>query len=157
MAALNSCFHALAQGQALGSRSRVRRADRVIRAGTVIRCARMVAVTALAWNAPARAPAARVRADLTTEWLALDAYNGWRAVITGPGIAPIVVAAIASCHGAQALIDHPAIAPLRAQVRFPTTAVAAGPTGRDREHAQVRDDVLAPEARTDSRPAETRP
>ena len=37
------------------------RAERVTRAATVISCARMVAVTALAWNRPARTPTARVR------------------------------------------------------------------------------------------------
>ena len=38
-----------------------RRAERAIRAGTLISWARMVAVVALAWKAEARAPAARVR------------------------------------------------------------------------------------------------
>ena len=38
-----------------------RRAERAIRAGTLIRWARIVVVVARAWNAPARTPTARVR------------------------------------------------------------------------------------------------
>jgi hypothetical protein len=49
------------QGQSRG-RCRVSfRAEEAIRAGTAIRCVRMVAVVALAWNTDAIAPAARVR------------------------------------------------------------------------------------------------
>lgn len=64
-----------------------------------------------------------VTADLTNEWLALDGVrNGWRAILSGPAVAPISVAAIASCHGPQALIDHPALNPLRTQFRVVDTA-----------------------------------
>jgi hypothetical protein len=56
---------------------------------------------------------AGLRIDLAQEWLALDAYNGWRAILSGPAIAPIALAAVASCHGTEAMIDHPALAVLR--------------------------------------------
>ena len=45
----------------MGSRRVARRAERVIRAATLISCARNVLVVALPWNRPARAPMARVR------------------------------------------------------------------------------------------------
>lgn len=61
IAAVNRRCQSLAQGHRLGSRRVARRAERVIRAATVISCERMVAVTALAWNRPAKAPTARER------------------------------------------------------------------------------------------------
>src|SRR3954447_13812963 len=60
-ALLNSRFQAVSQGQSRGRCMRSRRAVRASRAGMAIRWARIVAVVALAWNAEARAPAARVR------------------------------------------------------------------------------------------------
>ncbi|GAA0903890.1 hypothetical protein GCM10009574_093930 [Streptomyces asiaticus] len=58
---LNSWVKSSLQGRR-SDRCRVRRrAERDRRAGTLIRRSRMVAVVALAWNAEARAPAARVR------------------------------------------------------------------------------------------------
>jgi hypothetical protein len=63
----------------------------------------------IAWSA-----IAGLRVDLAQEWVALDSYNGWRAVVSGPAIAPIAIGAVASCHGPQAMIEHPALAPLRA-------------------------------------------
>lgn len=80
---------------------------------------------------------AAVTADLTSEWLALDGVrNGWRAVFTGPAIAPIIVAAIASCHGPEALIDHPALNPLRVTFQASTTnqAVTAAPLAIENTH-----------------------
>lgn len=80
---------------------------------------------------------AAVTADLTSEWLALDGlYNGWRALLTGPAIAPIIVAAIASCHGPEALIDHPALNPLRVTFQASTTnqAVTAAPLAIENTH-----------------------
>jgi hypothetical protein len=59
--AVNSRCQAAAQGQAVGSRSVLRRAERVTRAATLINCRRTVAVVALAWKLEASAPAARVR------------------------------------------------------------------------------------------------
>src|SRR3954469_20550821 len=52
---------AACQGQVWGRCSVTRRALRAIRAGTLMRWARIVAVVARAWKAPARVPAARVR------------------------------------------------------------------------------------------------
>ena len=49
------------QGQCRGRCRHERRAERAILAGTAISCVRMVAVVALAWNAEASTPAARVR------------------------------------------------------------------------------------------------
>jgi hypothetical protein len=42
---------------------------------------------------------AGVKVDLGNDTIYLEAANGWRGQITGPGIAPIGVAAIAVCHG----------------------------------------------------------
>lgn len=52
-------------------------------------------------------------ADLVREVVMLDGgdYHG---ELYGPTIAPIAVTAIATCHGPQALLDHPALQPLRA-------------------------------------------
>jgi hypothetical protein len=72
----------------------------------------------IAWSA-----IAGLRVDLAQEWVALDAFNGWRAVLSGPAIAPIAVADVASCHGTQAMIEHPALAPLREPRPAPQTAV----------------------------------
>jgi hypothetical protein len=38
---------------------------------------------------------------------------GYHGELCGPAIAPIAVAAIATCHGPHALLDHPALEPLR--------------------------------------------
>jgi hypothetical protein len=60
-AAVCRLVQAARQGQRCGM-CRVRRlALRASRAGTLIRCARMVAVVARAWKVPARVPTARVR------------------------------------------------------------------------------------------------
>src|SRR3954451_22710420 len=58
---LNSRFQAVSQGQSRGRCMRSRRAVRASRTGTAISWARIVAMVALAWNAEASAPAARVR------------------------------------------------------------------------------------------------
>ena len=61
----SSCCQAVSQGHAVGRCSTARRAERAIRAGTVIRWARTVAVAALAWKPDASEPAARVRLNAT--------------------------------------------------------------------------------------------
>jgi hypothetical protein len=55
------------------------------------------------------------RVDLTParETVALDLCNGTPLVWTGPGIAPLAVAAVHHLHGSEALLDHPGLAPLR--------------------------------------------
>ena len=55
-AAVNSASRAACQGQSLGRCTASRRAERASLAGMVIRCRRMVAVVALAWNTDAVAP-----------------------------------------------------------------------------------------------------
>jgi hypothetical protein len=52
------------------------------------------------------------RADLIREFVQFDAGD-WQGAVAGPGVAVIAVAALASVYGPQALIDHPALAPLR--------------------------------------------
>lgn len=59
--AVHSCCQADSHGWLAGRCSRVRRADRAVRQGTLISWLRMVAVVALVWNVEARVPAARVR------------------------------------------------------------------------------------------------
>lgn len=51
--------------------------------------------------------------DLAREIVVLDGADGYHGELAGPAIAPIAVAAIATCHGPQALLDHPALEPLR--------------------------------------------
>ena len=41
--------------------------------------------------------------DLGADTVHLDGTNGWRGHITGPGVAPIAVAAVGACHGPGAL------------------------------------------------------
>jgi len=62
-----------------------------------------------------------IQVNLDAEVIRLDAANGWRAKITGPGVSPVAVAAVAACHGPAALADHPALASLgdRARVSGP--------------------------------------
>lgn len=51
--------------------------------------------------------------DLAADAIVLDGTDGYRGELRGPAIAPVAVAAVASCHGVYALLDHPAVAPLR--------------------------------------------
>jgi len=51
--------------------------------------------------------------DLMREIVVLDGTDGYHGELRGPAIAPIAVAAIAACHGPQALLYHPALEPLR--------------------------------------------
>jgi len=60
-----------------------------------------------------------VQVDLDEGVIGLDAANGWRAQITGPGVAPIAVAAVAACHGPASLVDHPGLACLRSRPGVP--------------------------------------
>jgi hypothetical protein len=54
-----------------------------------------------------------ISADLTTEIVVLDGIDGYHGELRGPAVAPIAVAAIATCYGPRALLDHPALEPLR--------------------------------------------
>ena len=51
--------------------------------------------------------------DLAAEHIVLDYGDGQPVRLAGQRSAPIAVAAIASVYGAQALVGHPALAPLR--------------------------------------------
>ena len=55
---------------------------------------------------------AGMQVDLHNEVMSLDAANGWRAQLRGPGVAPFGVAGVAGCHGTAALVGHPALASL---------------------------------------------
>jgi len=74
-----------------------------------------------------------ISVDLSRELVVLDGTGGYHGELRGPAIAPIAVAAIATCHGPQALIDHPALEPLRAQLNAPgepgTPAIESAPDG----------------------------
>ncbi|MGH9094557.1 MAG: hypothetical protein ACRDXE_05295, partial [Acidimicrobiales bacterium] len=54
-----------------------------------------------------------VQVDVDADTIRLDGDNGWRGQITGPGVAPIAIAAIAACHGPSALLVHPGLGRLR--------------------------------------------
>lgn len=56
---------------------------------------------------------AGAQVDLAGDAVHLDGSNGWRGAITGPGVAPIAVAAVAACHGLDAVPVHPGLARLR--------------------------------------------
>jgi hypothetical protein len=56
---------------------------------------------------------AGAQVNLAGDAVHLDGSNGWRGAITGPGVAPIAVAAVAACHGQEALPVHPGLALLR--------------------------------------------
>src|SRR4051794_1200531 len=58
---VNSSCQGCSHGQSTGRCSTSRRAELAIRAGTLISCARMVPVVALAWKTEARQPEALVR------------------------------------------------------------------------------------------------
>jgi len=60
-AAAANCSQAWCQGQPVGRCRVSRRAERASRPGTLMSWARIVPVVALAWNAEAKVPAARVR------------------------------------------------------------------------------------------------
>jgi hypothetical protein len=51
--------------------------------------------------------------DLAVEHIVLDYGDGQPVGLLGAQVAPVSVAAIASIYGAQALVSHPALAPLR--------------------------------------------
>jgi len=56
-----------------------------------------------------------LRVDLAAEHLVLDFGDGQPVSVSGTQVAPVSVAAIASIYGAQALVGHPALAPLRSE------------------------------------------
>lgn len=70
---------------------------------------------------------AGVEVDLDADTVRLDGVNGWRGQITGPGVAPIGVAAVAACHGPRALLVHPGLACLRGPRTQTETSQAPDP------------------------------
>jgi len=58
--------------------------------------------------------------DLAAEHVVLDFGDGQPVSFSGPRATQVSVAAIASIYGAQALVNHPALAPLRAKGTAPT-------------------------------------
>lgn len=59
----------------------------------------------------------------------LNGINGWTGILVGPTVAPIAVAAIAMCHGLEALLTHPALEKLREQPHPIQDQKAAGSGG----------------------------
>lgn len=51
--------------------------------------------------------------DLRSDRLVLNGVNGWTGMLIGPAVSPIAVAAIAKCHGLEALLLHPNLEDLR--------------------------------------------
>ncbi len=59
---------------------------------------------------------AGMQVDLDAEVISLDAANDWRGQLSGPGVTPVAVAAVAGSHGTAGLADHLALAVLRDRV-----------------------------------------
>lgn len=72
-----------------------------------------------------------ISADLECEIVVLDGTDGYHGELRGPAIAPIAVAAIAICHGSHALLDHPALEPLRDRHVVDPRGNRRGATGRN--------------------------
>ena len=62
-----------------------------------------------------------LQVDLVAEHIVLDFGDGQPVCLSGAQVAPVSVSAIASIYGVQALVGHPALAPLRK--RAPGVAV----------------------------------
>lgn len=54
-----------------------------------------------------------VSIDLIADLVVLDGANAYHGELRGPAIASVAVAAIACCHGPEALPGHPSLSPLR--------------------------------------------
>lgn len=67
-------------------------------------------LTSLWWNG-----VVGLHIDLAAEHIVLDFGDGQPVSLSGPPVGAVAVAAIASVHGIEALIRHPALAPLRAK------------------------------------------
>jgi len=70
---------------------------------------------------------AGLQVNLAGDAVHLDGNNGWRGQITGPGVAPIAVAAVAACHGPATLLVHPGLACLRGSGTEDKTSPAPEP------------------------------
>lgn len=72
-------------------------------------------LTSLWWNG-----VVGLHIDLAAEHIVLDFGDGQPVCFSGSRATQVSVAAIASIYGAQALVNHPALAPLRAKGTAPT-------------------------------------
>jgi hypothetical protein len=52
---------------------------------------------------------------IESDRIVFNGVNGWTGMLSGPAVVPIAVAAIAMCHGLEALLVHPALEALRQQ------------------------------------------
>ena len=73
---------------------------------------------------------AGVDIDLKRDRIVFNGVNGWTGKLTGPAVAPIAVAAVAMCHGLEALPKHPALEMLGNQ-GLPQPSLAKGPGAAD--------------------------
>lgn len=64
----------------------------------------------------------RVDLSVLPEFVNLDLADGSRLDWTGPGVAPLAVAAVYRLHGREALVDHPGLS----AIRLPDRAVPRG-------------------------------
>jgi hypothetical protein len=69
---------------------------------------------------------AGVDIDLERDHIVLNGMNTWTGMLTGLTLAPIAVAAVAMCHGLEALMTHPALEEVR-QAGLLRPPVAAKP------------------------------
>jgi hypothetical protein len=56
---------------------------------------------------------AGVDIDIEGDHIVLNGMNAWTGMLTGPTLAPIAVAAVAMCHGLEALLTHPSLEEFR--------------------------------------------
>ena len=80
-------------------------------------------LTSLWWNG-----VVGLHVDLVAEQMVLDFGDGQPVSFSGPRATQVSVAAIASIYGAQALVGHPALAPLRTKGTAPTENRFVHPT-----------------------------
>jgi hypothetical protein len=64
---------------------------------------------------------AGVKLDLDQDRIILNGVNGWTGMLVGPAIAPIGVAAVAMCHGCEAVFTHPSLVAVRASAVWDLT------------------------------------
>ena len=67
----------------------------------------------------------RVDLTISPEFLTLDLDHGFRLDWTGPGLAPLAVAAVYTLYGQAALLDHPGLAAIRLGTRTDPRGVHA--------------------------------
>lgn len=58
--------------------------------------------------------------DFAVDGIVLDYGDGQPVNLSGSWVAPVAVAAIASVYGTESMLTHPALAPLRTEVKYGT-------------------------------------